>query len=105
MNTAVNFTDAAKTALKNPTLRSNFRQAMDSLRERRAAQFPDQDELERARDLAGAIRRRSLNHLAENLVHLSRSAKKMGFRCIGPKLLPRRTRLFWRSASATTPNM
>ena len=39
MNTAVNFTDAAKTALKNPTLRSNFRQAMDSLRERRAHNF------------------------------------------------------------------
>lgn len=78
MNTAVNFTDAAKTALKNPTLRSNFRQAMDSLRERRAAQFPDQNELERARDLAGAIRRRSLNHLAENLVQLESQCQKNG---------------------------
>ena len=75
MNQAVkpNFTNAAKTALNNPTLRSNFRSAMDSLRERRAAQFPDALELEGARDLASAIRNRALHNLGQNLVELERN--------------------------------
>ncbi|MGB0965185.1 MAG: LutB/LldF family L-lactate oxidation iron-sulfur protein [Litorivicinus sp.] len=78
MNAKANFTDAAKTALENPTLRSNFRSAMDSLRERRAAQFPDEAELDGARDLASAIRSRALNSLSDNLVELEKNCLANG---------------------------
>ncbi|WP_420550978.1 LutB/LldF family L-lactate oxidation iron-sulfur protein [Litorivicinus lipolyticus] len=78
MNSPVSFTNAAKDALANPTLRSNFREAMDSLRERRANQFPDPVELESARDLASAIRARALKNLPQNLITLEAQCQANG---------------------------
>jgi L-lactate dehydrogenase complex protein LldF len=57
-------------ALGDAKLRANFRGAMEFLRGKRIAQFPDADELESLRDLGEAIRKRALARLPDLLVQL-----------------------------------
>jgi L-lactate dehydrogenase complex protein LldF len=64
------FRERARAALGDAKLRANFRGAMDFLRSRRSAQFPDAGELEALRDLGAAIRRRALARLPELLQQL-----------------------------------
>jgi L-lactate dehydrogenase complex protein LldF len=51
----IEFKARARTALADDALRSSFRGAMTFLQGKRAAQFPDADELEQLRDLGEAI--------------------------------------------------
>lgn len=57
------FRAASSHAAQDPTQRHNTRAAMDFLMQRRAAQFPDADELSRLRDLGQRIRQRALSRL------------------------------------------
>ncbi len=64
------FKARARAALDDPKLRQSFRGAMDFLQGKRAAQFPDGDELEHLRDLGEAIRRHVLANLPDLLTQL-----------------------------------
>ncbi|MEJ2621584.1 MAG: LutB/LldF family L-lactate oxidation iron-sulfur protein [Candidatus Thiodiazotropha sp.] len=57
-------------ALHNNQLRRNFRSAMDGIRQRRLAQFPNDQQLQALRNQAKAIRNRSLTNQADLLEKL-----------------------------------
>ena len=67
---AGDFRQRARAALDDAKLRANFRGAMNFLRAKRVAQFPDADELESLRDLGEAIRKNALARLPELLLQL-----------------------------------
>lgn len=67
---AADFKARARAALEDPKLRQSFRGAMDFLQGKRAAQFPDGDELEQLRDLGEAIRQHALANLPDLLTQL-----------------------------------
>ncbi|WOD26691.1 LutB/LldF family L-lactate oxidation iron-sulfur protein [Alloalcanivorax xenomutans] len=64
------FKSRARDALGDAQLRRNFRGAMDSLMEKRAAAFSDADERERLRTLGNHIRARALSRLPDLLEQL-----------------------------------
>ncbi|ARB46109.1 LutB/LldF family L-lactate oxidation iron-sulfur protein [Alloalcanivorax xenomutans] len=64
------FKSRAHDALGDAQLRRNFRGAMDSLMEKRAAAFSDADERERLRTLGNHIRTRALSRLPDLLEQL-----------------------------------
>ena len=64
------FRDRARTVVANPDLQKSLRGAMDFLQAKRSAQFPDDAELQRLRDLGEAIRKASLSRLPDLLVML-----------------------------------
>lgn len=64
------FRQRARAALDDPKLRKSFSGAMDFLRAKRSAQFPDMDELEYLRDLGEAVRKHALANLPSLLVQL-----------------------------------
>ena len=64
---ATNFHASSSKALLDPSLRANFRRAMDGLMAKRAAQFPDPAEWNALRDLAASVRTRALAKLPELL--------------------------------------
>ena len=72
------FDDRARDAINDPALRQSFRGAMDFLMMKRAAQFPDADELARLRTLGQAIRQRCLARLPELLETLEASLTRNG---------------------------
>ena len=74
------FRQRARQALGDDKLRANFRGAMDYLRAKRAAQFPDAEELDGLRDLGAAIRRHALARLPELLVQLEARLTANGIR-------------------------
>jgi len=76
--TKADFRTSAARAVGDTQLRKNFRRAMDGLMEKRAAQFPDGDELERLRSLGESIRSRSLAKLPELLVQLEHACRENG---------------------------
>ena len=65
-------------AVNDTHLRQSFRGAMDFLMAKRAAQFPDADELESLRALSEAIRQYSLSRLPELLEQLDASLTRNG---------------------------
>jgi L-lactate dehydrogenase complex protein LldF len=65
-------------ALDDPQIRANFRRAMDGLMHKRAAVFPDADELERLRDLGAAVRVNALARLPELLERLEVNCVRNG---------------------------
>ena len=65
-------------ALSNEEVRGNFRRAMDGLMSRRLDQFPDEEELERLRTQAMAIRSNSLDNLPDLLEKLETNLTKNG---------------------------
>ncbi|MBS0372318.1 MAG: iron-sulfur cluster-binding protein [Proteobacteria bacterium] len=65
-------------AVNNPHLRQSFRGAMDFLMAKRAAQFPDQDELDSLRSLSEGIRQYSLSKLPELLEQLEANLTRNG---------------------------
>ncbi len=67
-------------ALDDAALRANFRQAMGGFIERRAAQFPDPEDLQRRRDRAAAIRADSLRRLPQLLEQLEAQLIANGIR-------------------------
>ena len=71
------FHPRARTALENPQIRANFRQAMDGLMAKRQAAFADW-ELEKLRDLGAAIRLRALSRLPELLEQLEAKLTAQG---------------------------
>lgn len=64
------FKARARAALDDPKLRQSFRGAMDFLQGKRAAQFPDGEELEQLRDLGEVVRQHALARLPELLEQL-----------------------------------
>ncbi|MFZ2368323.1 MAG: LutB/LldF family L-lactate oxidation iron-sulfur protein [Azonexus sp.] len=64
------FRARSKAVVDNPFLRQSFRGAMDFLMSKRAAQFPDLEELESLRTLGEGIRQYNLARLPELLVRL-----------------------------------
>ncbi len=64
---ATDFHASSSKALLDPSLRANFRRAMDGLMAKRAAQFPDPAEWNALRDLAASVRTRALAKLPELL--------------------------------------
>ena len=72
------FRDRAKAVVDNPFLRQSFRGAMDFLTTRRAAQFPDAEELESLRTLGERIRQYNLARLPELLVQLEANLTRNG---------------------------
>ena len=64
------FRDRSKAVVDNPFLRKSFRGAMDFLMQKRAAQFPDAEELESLRSLGEAIRQYNLAKLPDLLIQL-----------------------------------
>ncbi|MCG8489152.1 MAG: LutB/LldF family L-lactate oxidation iron-sulfur protein [Chromatiales bacterium] len=65
-------------ALHNDQLRRNFRSAMDGIRERRLAQFPDDQELQALRYQTKGIRNKSLSRQAELLERLETKLTENG---------------------------
>ncbi len=61
------FRERARSVVANPDLQKSLRGAMDFLQVKRSAQFPDDAELQRLRDLGEAIRKYSLSRLPELL--------------------------------------
>lgn len=72
------FRAAAKTAVDNPQQRQNFRGAMDFLMQKRAVQFPVQDELQGLRDLGQKIRQRALSRLPDLLEQFEANCTRNG---------------------------
>ncbi len=65
-------------ALDNAQARRNFRTTMSGLMQRRADQFPDEQELQAIRDQARAIRQYSIDHLPELLEQLEAKLTENG---------------------------
>ena len=72
------FRARSKEVVNNPFLRQSFRGAMDFLMSKRAAQFPDPEELESLRTLGEQIRQYNLGKLPELLVRLEENLTKNG---------------------------
>ncbi len=72
------FDQRIRSALGDDQLRANFHAAMQGFIERRAAQFPDPEDLQRRRDRAAAIREHSLRRLPELLETLERQLTANG---------------------------
>lgn len=72
------FRQRARAALDDPQLRKSFRGAMDFLQGKRAAQFPQADELEQLRDLGEAVRQHALARLPELLEQLETKLRENG---------------------------
>ncbi|CAA7619159.1 conserved hypothetical protein [Magnetospirillum sp. LM-5] len=72
------FTSRAPAALNDPTLRANFRRAMDGLMTKRAAQFADQDAWESLRARGAAAKARVVARLPELLVELEANLTRNG---------------------------
>ena len=66
------------TAVNDAHLRSSFRGAMDFLMAKRAAQFPDTDELDSLRNLSEGIRQYSLSRLPDLLEQLETNLTRNG---------------------------
>ena len=75
---AGDFRQRTREAVADPKLRANFRGAMDFLRSKRPAQFPDEKELESLRDLGENIRRHALRNLPELLEKLEARLQQNG---------------------------
>ena len=74
------FRARAKNVVENPFLRQSFRGAMDFLIGKRAAQFPNPDELETLRTLGEQIRQYNLGKLPELLVQLEANLVRNGIK-------------------------
>ena len=72
------FRQRAQNVVENPFLRQSFRGAMDFLMSKRAAQFPDPQELESLRRLGEQIRQYNLARLPDLLVQLESQLTKNG---------------------------
>ncbi len=72
------FRERAKAVVDNPFLRQSFRGAMDFLMTKRAAQFPDAEELESLRTLGEHIRQYNLGKLPDLLVQLEENLARNG---------------------------
>jgi len=77
---STDFHASSSKALLDPSLRANFRRAMDGLMAKRAAQFPDPAEWEALRSLAASIRARTLAKLPELLDALETRCAANGIR-------------------------
>ncbi|WP_028025532.1 LutB/LldF family L-lactate oxidation iron-sulfur protein [Enterovibrio calviensis] len=77
-NSPVRFHQQAHDALEDKELRSNFRGAMDYLRNKRRDAFPDANEEKTVRDRAQAIRQRCLSKLPDLLEKLETQCQRNG---------------------------
>ncbi|CAM3543753.1 LutB/LldF family L-lactate oxidation iron-sulfur protein [Parendozoicomonas haliclonae] len=76
----LSFDERVERDLNNPLLRTNFREAMDFLMDKRSGQFPDYDQLQELRDLGASIRRRALSKLPDLLEALEEKLRANGIR-------------------------
>ncbi|NMG50545.1 iron-sulfur cluster-binding protein [Azoarcus communis] len=74
----ISFKRRAHDAVHDAQLRKNFRGAMDFLMAKRAAQFPDGDELERLRAFGNRVRARALSKLPDLLQRLEANLTRNG---------------------------
>lgn len=77
---AEGFRARSKAVVDNPFLRQSFRGAMDFLMSKRAAQFPDPEELESLRNLGEAIRQYNLAKLPDLLERLEANLTRNGIK-------------------------
>lgn len=77
---AAGFRKRAGAVVAHPQLRESFRGAMDFLMAKRAAQFPDAEELESLRVLGERIRQYNLARLPDLLVQLEETLTRNGVR-------------------------
>ncbi len=75
---AEGFRARSKAVVDSPFLRQSFRGAMDFLMSKRAAQFPDAEELDSLRTLGEAIRQYNLAKLPDLLVQLEANLTRNG---------------------------
>jgi L-lactate dehydrogenase complex protein LldF len=75
---AEGFRARSKAVVDNPFLRQSFRGAMDFLTAKRAAQFPDPEELETLRTLGERIRQYNLAKLPDQLAQLEANLTRNG---------------------------
>ncbi len=66
--------------LNNPQLRTNFREAMDFLMDKRSGRFTDDQQLQLLRDLGSSIRKRALSKLPDLLEQLEAKLRDNGIR-------------------------
>ena len=95
------FRQRAKAVVENPALQKNFRGAMDFLQNKRLAQFPDDAELQRLRDLGEAIRQYSLSRLPELLEKLETRLTSNGIKVHWAENPEEANRIFIGIAKAT----
>ena len=95
------FRQRAKAVVENPALQKNFRGAMDFLQNKRLAQFPDDAELQRLRDLGEAIRQYSLSRLPELLEKLEARLTSNGIKVHWAENPEEANRIFIGIAKAT----
>src|SRR5574343_1754682 len=74
------FRERAGEVVANPFLRQSFRGAMDFLMQKRAAQFPNPEELESLRSLGERIRQYNLAKLPDLLLQLEEKLTRNGIR-------------------------
>ncbi|MCB1763466.1 MAG: lactate utilization protein, partial [Gammaproteobacteria bacterium] len=78
MQQSIDFHHRVGSALHDPQIRSNFRQAMDGLMYKRQHSFPDADELLRLRRRSAEIRINALSRLPELLEQLETRCSENG---------------------------
>ncbi len=97
------FHEQAKDALADKQLRQNFRGAMDYLRDKRRAAFPDPSEEKAIRDKAEAIRQRCLSKLPDLLEQLETNCTQNGIQVHWPKTQTRQMLSLRKSQPVTMP--
>ena len=75
---SISFSSRIKQALADPQLRSNFRGAMDFLRNKRKTAFSDEDEWEALKKQGAAIRQDAIQRLPELLTQLEQQCQNNG---------------------------
>ncbi|WP_448216935.1 LutB/LldF family L-lactate oxidation iron-sulfur protein [Endozoicomonas sp. 2B-B] len=76
----LSFDERVERDLNNPLLRTNFREAMDFLMDKRSDRFTDDQQLQSLRDLGASIRKRALSKLPDLLEQLEMKLRENGVR-------------------------
>lgn len=72
------FRERVSRDLNNPQLRSNFREAMDFLMDKRSGRFTDEEQISNLRNLGASIRKRALSKLPDLLEQLEANLQRNG---------------------------
>ncbi|WP_281645835.1 LutB/LldF family L-lactate oxidation iron-sulfur protein [Parendozoicomonas sp. Alg238-R29] len=76
----LSFDERVERDLNNPLLRTNFREAMDFLMDKRSSRFTDDQQLQDLRNLGASIRKRALSKLPDLLEQMEVKLRENGIR-------------------------